>query len=86
VTSPVGYPAIEPYDHGQLDGGDGQQLYYEQCGNPDGKPLVMVHGGPGGGWSPGPAGWPIRRRTGSCSTTSAAAARPQQPLNAEAST
>ncbi len=47
------YPPVEPYDTGMLDVGDGQQLYYEQCGNPAGKPLVMVHGGPGGGWSPG---------------------------------
>ncbi|HTZ45163.1 MAG TPA: prolyl aminopeptidase, partial [Jatrophihabitans sp.] len=30
---------------------DGQRVYYEQCGNPDGLPLVMLHGGPGGGWS-----------------------------------
>ncbi|MBV9822585.1 MAG: prolyl aminopeptidase [Actinobacteria bacterium] len=47
------YPPVEPYDTGMLDVGDGQSIYYEQCGNPDGKPLVMVHGGPGGGWSPG---------------------------------
>jgi len=47
------YPPIEPYDSGMLDVGDGQLLYYEQCGNPAGKPLVMVHGGPGGGWSEG---------------------------------
>ncbi len=47
------YPPIEPYQAGMLDVGDGQRIYYEQCGNPDGKPLVMVHGGPGGGWSPG---------------------------------
>lgn len=32
-----------------LDVGDGHQLYYEQCGNPDGKPVVVLHGGPGGG-------------------------------------
>ena len=48
---PVSYPPIEPYDTGMLDVGDGQFVYYEQCGNPAGKPLVMVHGGPGGGWS-----------------------------------
>jgi proline iminopeptidase len=47
----VSYPPIEPYDSGMLDVGDGQLLYYEQCGNPAGKPLVMVHGGPGGGGS-----------------------------------
>lgn len=46
------YPEIEPYESGMLDVGDGQQIYYEQCGNPDGKPVVVLHGGPGGGCSP----------------------------------
>lgn len=45
------YPAIEPYAEGMLDVGDGQQLHWEECGNPDGKPVVFVHGGPGGGSS-----------------------------------
>ncbi|TYB51577.1 prolyl aminopeptidase [Nonomuraea sp. PA05] len=43
------YPPIEPYDSGLLDVGDGNRIYYEVCGNPDGKPAVMIHGGPGGG-------------------------------------
>lgn len=43
------YPAIEPYAHGMLDVGDGHQIYYEQCGNPRGKAVAIVHGGPGGG-------------------------------------
>jgi proline iminopeptidase len=43
------YPAIEPYDQGFLDVGDGHSIYYEQCGNPAGKPALFVHGGPGGG-------------------------------------
>ncbi len=43
------YPAIEPYAHGMLDVGDGHQIYFEQCGNPRGKPVAIVHGGPGGG-------------------------------------
>jgi proline iminopeptidase len=43
------YPEIEPYAHGMLDVGDGNQLYWETCGNPDGKPAVVLHGGPGGG-------------------------------------
>jgi proline iminopeptidase len=47
------YPAIEPYDSGLLDTGDGNQVYWEVCGNPAGKPVVMVHGGPGGGCSTG---------------------------------
>src|SRR5436190_11029508 len=46
------YPAIEPYDTGMLDVGDGHHLYWELCGNPDGKPVVFLHGGPGGGSSP----------------------------------
>lgn len=46
------YPEIEPYASGHLDVGDGQQIYWETSGNPDGKPAVFVHGGPGGGTSP----------------------------------
>ncbi|GED98539.1 prolyl aminopeptidase [Gordonia crocea] len=45
------YPEIEPYDHGHLDVGDGQHVYWEVSGNPEGKPVVFVHGGPGGGTS-----------------------------------
>lgn len=45
------YPPIEPYDHGVLDVGDGHQIYWERCGNPNGKPAVFLHGGPGGGCS-----------------------------------
>jgi proline iminopeptidase len=46
------YPEIEPYDQGMLDAGDGNLVYWETSGNPDGKPAVMVHGGPGQGTSP----------------------------------
>ncbi len=46
------YPEIEPYRTGRLDVGDGHMLYWEQCGNPAGKPAVMLHGGPGAGCSP----------------------------------
>ncbi|UYP17524.1 prolyl aminopeptidase [Rhodococcus sp. Z13] len=46
------YPPIEPHATGMLDVGDGQQLYWEESGNPDGKPVVFLHGGPGGGTSP----------------------------------
>ena len=45
------YPAIEPYDTGTLKVDDRHTLYFEQCGNPNGKPVVMLHGGPGGGCS-----------------------------------
>jgi len=43
------YPPIEPFDTGHLDVGDGHTLYYEQSGNAGGKPVVFLHGGPGGG-------------------------------------
>lgn len=46
------YPEIEPYESGMLDVGDGHSLYWELCGNPDGKPVVFLHGGPGGASSP----------------------------------
>jgi proline iminopeptidase len=46
------YPEIEPYASGRLDVGDGHSLYWEQSGNPDGKPAVFLHGGPGAGASP----------------------------------
>jgi proline iminopeptidase len=46
------YPEIEPYDHGMLDVGDGNLVYWEVCGNPEGKPALVVHGGPGSGCAP----------------------------------
>ena len=46
------YPAFEPFETGHLDVGDGHSLYWELSGNPDGKPVVFLHGGPGGGSSP----------------------------------
>jgi proline iminopeptidase len=46
------YPEIEPYEQGMLDVGDGQLIHWELCGNPDGKPAVFLHGGPGGGIVP----------------------------------
>ncbi|WP_020659389.1 prolyl aminopeptidase [Amycolatopsis benzoatilytica] len=47
------YPEIEPYDSGLLDVGDGHRVYWETCGNPDGKPVAVLHGGPGTGCSAG---------------------------------
>ena len=47
------YPEIEPYDEGMLDVGDGQLIYWEVSGNPHGRPALALHGGPGGGSSPG---------------------------------
>ncbi len=46
------YPAIEPYDRRSLDTGDGHVIYVEQSGNPQGVPVIVLHGGPGGGCSP----------------------------------
>jgi proline iminopeptidase len=46
------YPEIEPYETGMLDVGDGHSLYWELSGNPDGRPVVFLHGGPGGASSP----------------------------------
>lgn len=46
------YPAIEPYETGMLLVGDGHRIFWEQSGNPEGKPVVFVHGGPGSGTSP----------------------------------
>jgi proline iminopeptidase len=47
------FPPIEPYDSGTLDVGDGHHVYWECCGNPNGKPALYLHGGPGSGCSPG---------------------------------
>lgn len=46
------FPPIEPFDRRLLDMGDGHRIYVEQSGNPDGIPVVVLHGGPGGGSSP----------------------------------
>ena len=46
------YPEIEPYRSGHLEVGGGHSLYWELCGNPKGKPVVFLHGGPGGASSP----------------------------------
>lgn len=46
------YPPIDPFDQRMLDVGQGHRVYMEQCGNPDGIPVVVLHGGPGGGCSP----------------------------------
>jgi proline iminopeptidase len=43
------YPPIEPYRQDRLKVGGGHEIYFEECGNPKGKPALVVHGGPGGG-------------------------------------
>ncbi|MCC5987738.1 MAG: prolyl aminopeptidase [Pararhodobacter sp.] len=46
------YPPTEPFDRRMLDVGDGHRIYVEQCGAANGVPVVVLHGGPGGGCSP----------------------------------
>ena len=45
------YPEIEAHDSGFLPVDGRHRIYYEQCGNPQGKPVVILHGGPGAGCS-----------------------------------
>lgn len=54
MTAPLRelYPPIEPDAFGHLPVGDDQQIFWETSGNPDGKPVVFLHGGPGGGCAP----------------------------------
>jgi proline iminopeptidase len=47
------YPEIEPNESGMLEVGDNNSIYWETCGNPGGKPAVVLHGGPGSGCTPG---------------------------------
>jgi proline iminopeptidase len=47
------YPEIEPFESGMLAVSDDNQIYYELCGNPAGRPVVVLHGGPGSGCTPG---------------------------------
>ncbi|MDQ1540246.1 MAG: proline iminopeptidase [Actinomycetota bacterium] len=47
------FPAIEPYESGMLDVGDGHRMYWETSGNPEGTPVLVLHGGPGSGSTPG---------------------------------
>lgn len=46
------FPELEPYDLGMVDVGDGHRIYWEVSGSPDGKPALVLHGGPGSGSSP----------------------------------
>ena len=52
MAGPELYPAIEPYETGTLEPAPPHVLYWELCGNPKGKPVVFLHGGPGAGASP----------------------------------
>jgi proline iminopeptidase len=46
------YPSIDPFDQRVMEVGGGHRVYVEQCGNPGGIPVIVLHGGPGGGCSP----------------------------------
>lgn len=46
------FPPRELFNEGFFDTGDGHRLYYAECGNPNGEPVLIVHGGPGGGCNP----------------------------------
>ena len=46
------YPEITPYRTGKLKVSELHEIYFEESGNPKGKPVVFVHGGPGGGTEP----------------------------------
>jgi proline iminopeptidase len=47
------YPPVKPHESGWLSVGDGNDIYWEACGNPRGKPALVLHGGPGSGCTPG---------------------------------
>ena len=52
TTAQALYPPLDPFDQRMVEVGGGHSLYVEQCGNPEGLPVVVLHGGPGGGCSP----------------------------------
>ena len=54
MSAETRWPVIEPYATGMLEVGDDNLVYWETCGNPAGKPVLNVHGGPGAGTSIGP--------------------------------
>ncbi|HKJ02795.1 MAG TPA: alpha/beta fold hydrolase, partial [Longimicrobiales bacterium] len=51
MANPHFFPEIEPYATGTLAVDPPHQLHWEQCGNPDGLPVLFIHGGPGAGCS-----------------------------------
>ena len=51
MANPHFFPEIEPYETGTLTVDDIHTLYWEECGNPDGEPVIFLHGGPGAGCS-----------------------------------
>jgi proline iminopeptidase len=53
----ITFPAVEPFESGLLDVGDGHRVYFECVGRPEGKPALFLHGGPGSGCSVGARGF-----------------------------
>ena len=51
MANPHFYPPIEPFDSGHMEADAPHRLYFEQCGNPQGDPILFLHGGPGAGCS-----------------------------------
>jgi hypothetical protein len=60
------YPEIEPYAKGMLEVGGDDLVYWEVCGNPSGKPAIVLHGGPVPGVIHGIEGYSIPLRTALC--------------------
>ena len=46
------FPNIQPYSNSYIKTDDGNKVYFEECGNPDGLPVLVIHGGPGAGCNP----------------------------------
>ena len=76
------YPPLQNHTHGWLDVGDGHQVYWEECGNPLGRPALFVHGGPGAGCTPDDRRWfdPHRYRIVLFDQRGAGRSRPQGRL------
>ncbi len=53
TTAHTLYPEIDPFNQGWLEVSGGHRIYFEECGNPQGAPVVFLHGGPGSGCNPG---------------------------------
>ncbi len=75
------YPEIEPFDSGFLQVSPLHTLYYEQSGNPDGKPVVFLHGGPVAAPTPTAAGFLTPPFTALCCSISVDAASPRPMPN-----
>jgi proline iminopeptidase len=73
------YPPIQPYNTGRLRVSAVHEVYFEESGNPKGKPVVFVHGGPGGGTDP------KQRRFFDPSSSASSAAGPEGRCRAPAS-